>query len=254
MKSSIGNYILKFFHAIGISEPKAEKFIYLINKFIFFSQSPHIRSNRRIIREFSKLFYNQSLSGGSWNSTRWLGVKTLKNPLDLFVYQEIIVETKPDIIIETGTAFGGSALFLASILDSLSKGRVLTVEINRRKMPEHKRIKYFFGSSTSEEIVLEIKNEIRKGDQVLVILDSDHKKEHVLAEMDIYSKMVSKGSYLIVEDTNINGHPVWQDHGEGPYEAVRDFLKINESFVVDRSREKYLLTNNPGGFLKRVRA
>lgn len=247
-------------------DTNSEKIIYFLNKLRFVKEHPKLPHNRRIIQEFSKLFYNQSKTGGTWNATRWLGIRALKNPLDLFVYQEIIFEVKPDVVIETGTAFGGSALFLASILDMVSKGKVLTVEINkqsfssnRRQMPKHRRIEYFFGSSTSQNVIERISARIAPGDKVMVILDSDHHKEHVLAEMKIYSQFVSLGSYLIVEDTNIGGHPVWEGYGPGPWEAVDEFLKdnkqsfsTNKSFIRDRSREKYLLTNNPGGFLKKI--
>lgn len=239
------HYILKL--------PNSEKMIYFLNKLRFVREHPKLPHNRRIIQEFSKLFYNQSKVGGTWNATKWQGIRALKNPLDLFVYQEIIFEQKPDVVIETGTAFGGSALFLASILDMISKGKVLTVEINRRQMPKHRRIEYFFGSSTNQNVIERISARIAPGDKVMVILDSDHHKEHVLAEMKIYSQFVSVDSYLIVEDTNIGGHPVWEDHGPGPWEAVREFMRSTKSFVIDKTREKYLLTNNPGGFLKRVR-
>jgi cephalosporin hydroxylase len=87
---------------------------------------------------------------------------------------------------------------------------------------------------------------------VLVLLDSDHRRDHVLAELRAYAPMVTPGSYLVVEDSNINGHPVYEDFGPGPTEAVQDFLKERDDFEVDRSREKFLLSFNPGGWLRRV--
>jgi len=89
-------------------------------------------------------------------------------------------------------------------------------------------------------------------EKAIVILDSDHGKEHVLDELRIYSRFVSRDSYLIVEDTNLNGHPVNPDFGPGPMEAVQDFLKNNDQFIIDKSREKFYLTFSPGGFLRRV--
>ena len=89
-------------------------------------------------------------------------------------------------------------------------------------------------------------------DKVMVILDSDHHKEHVLNELRIYGKFVTKESYIIVEDTNINGHPVYPDFGPGPMEAVEEFLRENKNFVIDKTREKFYLTFNPRGYLKKI--
>jgi cephalosporin hydroxylase len=90
-------------------------------------------------------------------------------------------------------------------------------------------------------------------DRIMTILDSDHHKEHVLRELEIYSKFVTKESYIIVEDTNINGHPVRSTFGPGPMEAIKEFLKMNEDFMIDRSREKFYLTFNPDGYLKKMK-
>lgn len=172
--------------------------------------------------------------------------------MDLWIYQEIIFEVKPNIIIECGTAKGGSALFLVFVCDLVDNGRVITIDIeDRRERPRHSRIKYLLGSSVLEEIVGQVRKLISDKDKVMVILDSDHHKEHVLNELRIYSKLVTKGSYIIVEDTNINGHPVAHDFGPGPMEAVEEFLKENTNFVIDKSREKFYLTFNPRGYLKK---
>jgi cephalosporin hydroxylase len=158
------------------------------------------------------------------------------------------------MIIETGTAGGGSALFLASVCDSLDHGNVITIDIEAQKdRPKHKRLKYLVGSSTSQEIVQQVRKGIGRKRKVMVILDSDHHKEHVLNELKIYSRFVTPGSYLIVEDTNINGHPVLSSFGPGPMEAIQEFLKDNENFVVDESREKFFLTFNPKGYLEKVK-
>ena len=119
--------------------------------------------------------------------------------------------------------------------------------------PNHNRITYLLGSSTSKEIMEDVQRFIVNKNQIMVILDSDHKKEHVLSELRIYSQFVTKGSYIIVEDTNINSHPIFPDFGPGPMEAVKDFLEENKDFVIDKSREKFYLTFNPDGYLKRVR-
>jgi cephalosporin hydroxylase len=188
------------------------------------------------------------------SNIRWFGIPAQKNPLDMWVYQEIIYDIKPDIIIECGTFRGGSALFFANLFDLLENGKVITIDITEQKnRPQHNRIIYLQGSSTSDDIVGKVKSLITKNDRVLVSLDSDHRKQHVLNELNIYSQLVSKGSYIVVEDTNLNGNPVYPTFGEGPMEAVKEFMKNNSEFVVDRSREKYLLTFYPNGYLKKVK-
>jgi len=208
------------------------------------------KTEKNIVEQFHSLYYDSHSQ--TWNNTYWLGIPTQKCPLDLWIYQEIISEVRPDVIIECGTANGGSALFLASICDLINKGKVITIDIeNRKTRPWHKRIKYLLGSSTSEKIVKQLKKLIGDKDKIMVILDSDHHKEHVLNELRIYSKFITKGSYIIVEDTNINGYPVFLDFGPGPMEAVEEFLKENKDFIADRRREKFYLTFNPKGYLKR---
>jgi cephalosporin hydroxylase len=165
----------------------------------------------------------------------------------------MIFEEKPDLIIETGTASGGSASFFASLFDLIGKGEVITVDVEDIKgRPRNNRITYLLGSSTSKEIVEQIRSLASNKEKVMVILDSDHRKTHVLNELKIYWEFVTKKSYLVIEDTNINGHPVLPDFGGGPMEAVEDFLKENKSFVVDRSKEKFFLTFNPKGYLRRT--
>ena len=219
-------------------------------KFLKLSIVP--RERQRIIDKFHTLYYDSSIVGRGWDNTFFLGIPTQKCPLDLFIYQEILFELKPDVIIETGTAFGGGALFLATICDALNHGKVITIDIADQGQPLHKRITYLIGSSVSDEIIEKIKQSIENKDKILVILDSDHSKKHVLKELMIYNKFVPKGSYLIVEDTNVNGHPVYSDHGPGPMEAVEEFLKDNSNFAIDKKREKFYLTFNPGGYLKRI--
>lgn len=220
-----------------------------VRDFIYHRIFLNPKSERNIVNRFHKLYYNSNV----WDNTFWFGIPALKCPLDLWIYQEIIFELTPDIIIECGTANGGSALFLASMCDLVNNGKVITIDIEDKKnRPHHKRIKYLLGSSTSEEIVEQIKKLISDRDKVMVFLDSDHCKEHVLNELRIYSKFITSGSYIIVEDTNINGHPVLSDFGLGPMEAIEEFLKENNNFVIDKIREKFYLTFNPRGYLKKI--
>jgi cephalosporin hydroxylase len=203
-----------------------------------------------LVDQFHRLYYDHREQ--TWGNTFWLGHHVLKCPLDLWTYQEILHEVQPELIIETGTYQGGSALFLASICDLLGLGKVLTIDVDRRDdRPRHPRITYLTGSSTSNAILRQVRHRAKGVSRALVILDSGHGKEHVLAEMDAYAPLVTPGSYLVVEDTNLNGHPVDSDHGPGPAEAVAKFLERNHAFVRDESREKFLLTFNPGGYLKK---
>lgn len=199
---------------------------------------------------FHALYYGRREQ--TWGNTFWLGRRVLKCPLDLWVYQEILHEVRPELIVETGTYQGGSALFLASMCDILGRGEVLTIDSERQEdLPRHRRITYLSGSSTSREVLREVRRRARGRSPVLVILDSGHGKDHVLAELLAYAPLVSPGSYVVVEDTNLNGRPVEGGHGPGPAEAVAAFLARDGAFSRDASREKLLLTFNPGGYLKK---
>ena len=197
-------------------------------------------------------FHLLSFYGGALQQTYWLGVPILKSPLDCWVYQELIQELRPDLIIETGTDLGGSALFLASMCDLVGHGRVITIDIRSAARATHPRITFLVGDSTSAEILEQVRRAAEGAERVLVILDSDHHATHVARELRAYREFVTPGSYLVVEDTNVNGHPVMPEHGPGPFEAVEEFLREDPEFVADRSREKFLLTYFPNGFLKRV--
>jgi cephalosporin hydroxylase len=202
------------------------------------------------IDAFHELYYDGREQ--TWGTTFWLGHRALKCPFDLWIYQEILYEVQPELIIETGTYLGGSALFLASICDLLGHGEVVTIDADRREgLPRHPRITYLTGSSTSRGVLGRVRERAKGKSPVMVILDSDHKQAHVSRELAAYAPLVTPGSYLVVEDTNINGHPVDSRHGPGPAEAVAEFLARNEVFVRDASREKLLLTFNPGGYLKK---
>jgi cephalosporin hydroxylase len=207
-----------------------------------------------VVNQFHKLYYDSRHFGKSFGNTFWMGTRAFKCPLDLWIYQEIIFERKPDLIIECGTAKGASALFLASMCDLANKGEIVTIDIDEdESRPKHNRIKYLKGSTTSEDILKKVEELASGKKEVLVILDSDHSRDHVLSELKLYNKFVNKGGYLIVEDTNLNGHPVIPNFGPGPMEAVQEFMKENKDFIVDKDKEKFYLTFNPNGFLKRVR-
>jgi cephalosporin hydroxylase len=180
-----------------------------------------------------------------------MGVPALKCPLDLWVYQELLFERRPRLIVETGTRFGGTTLFLAQLCDLIGVGEVISVDVQPLSRPAHPRITYLEGSSTDPEIVHRIATRQPSDGGVLVILDSDHRRAHVRRELEMYAPLLAPGDYLIVEDTNINGHPVLPAFGPGPHEAVEEFLQAHPEFERDEAREKFLLTFNPGGYLRR---
>jgi cephalosporin hydroxylase len=189
----------------------------------------------------------------AWTEASWLGAQVIKNPLDLWVYQEIMFETRPELVVETGTYRGGSAFFLASICDLLGAGEVVSIDIEavRDDYPAHSRISYLGGrSSTDPEIVADVRARA-EGKRTLVILDSDHSQAHVEAELAEYAPLVPVGCYVIVEDSNIG--QIRKDLLPGPREAIQAFLARTDEFEIDRDREKFLITWNPSGYLRRVR-
>lgn len=183
-----------------------------------------------------------------------MGVHAIKNPLDLWIYQELIYETKPDYIIETGTNLGGSALFLANLCDLIDHGEVISIDLNelRDDYPAHERITYIGGLSSVDPAVRACLP-AQGQSKCMVILDSDHAQKHVAAELDFYAPYVSSGCYLIVEDTSVNGHPLLPEHGPGPWEAVEDFMfsDLGQEFQIDVRCHKFLFTLHPNGFLRR---
>lgn len=208
---------------------------------------------QKIIDDFHKLYYGS----GMWRDgkVKWMGTSVLKCPFDLFVYQEILFKNKPDLIIETGTCYGGTTMFLANMLDIMGhSGKIVSIDVTKySNRPTSPRITYLNGSSTKHHVLKDVRVMAKAADKIMVILDSSHSKSHVLKEMKRYGPLVSCGQYMIVEDTNINGYPVRPGWGPGPTEAVSDFLVGNDEFCIDSSLEKHLITFNPGGFLKKIK-
>jgi cephalosporin hydroxylase len=216
------------------------------------AEEPGPGDRERLLDGFHRLYYEAGEAGGTWKATTFLGVPTWKLPLDLWLYQELVWELRPGLIVETGTAHGGSALYLATLCETIGHGQVISVDIGEwPDRPAHPRLTYVVASSTDPRVVDRVAEQAADAGTVLVVLDSDHRRDHVLEELRAYAPLVTPGSYLVVEDTNINGHPVYEAFGPGPMEAVQDFLKERDDFEVDRSREKLLLTFNPGGWLRR---
>lgn len=238
--------------------PSARPFIYVIRNeaYVFRRLVNKALFRRRVqgdlLDRLIEVYYDGALFGETRADTYWLGVRTDKCPLDLWIYQEILHEVRPDVIVETGTLHGGSALFLASICDALGHGRVVTIDLQEQPdRPDHPRIEYVQGSSTSQEVFERVRAELPAEATAMVVLDSDHRKDHVLAEMRLWGPLVAPGSYLIVEDTILNGHPVSPEFGPGPMEAVDEFLAETSEWDADRRREKLYLTFNRRGYLRR---
>lgn len=213
-------------------------------------------SRDEVIRQFHELSYRDLKT---WRENRWLGIHTEQNPNDVWVTQEILHEVRPDFVVETGTRFGGSAALWATLLQQINpQARVITIDIedqvtDARRLPVVQRsVDFLVGSSTAPEIVAQVQQRV-KGKRTVVILDSDHSRDHVFKEMQLYAPIVSTGSYLIVQDTNVNGHPMLPAFGPGPWEAVEAFLPDHPEFQVDSTRERLLFTMHPRGYLKRVR-
>jgi cephalosporin hydroxylase len=196
-----------------------------------------------------------------WRTTTWLGVPTLKSVCDMWNYQEILTELRPALVVEFGTAYGGSALFFATVMEKLREDyTVFTVDIDRARVHDqvlaHERIEIFVSSSVDDAVRQRL-SELRAAHPgpVFAILDSDHSEAHVLAELELLHSVLVRGDYLVVEDTQLNGHPVIPDWGPGPYEAVQRFLsKYPEEFWRDRRREaKFGFSFAPSAFLVKLR-
>ncbi len=197
----------------------------------------------------------------------WMGRPIIQYPQDMIAMQELIWEIKPDLIIETGIAHGGSLVFYASLLELIGQGEVLGIDIDIRehnrveieKHPMFKRIRMIEGSSVSQEVAAKVA-EVAKGKQkVMVCLDSNHTHNHVLKEMELYAPFVTTGSYLVVFDTIVEDMPdnylpgrAWS-RGDNPKTAVWEFLEKNGHFEIDRDIDRKLLISvAPEGYLKRV--
>ena len=207
-------------------------------------------------KELMRLFHDL----GVWDHLWFQDVRIIKNPLDLWMMQQIIYEVQPDFVIETGAWYGGSALYWAFVLEGmgLTSSRVFTIDVNdhtaaaRAHRLWKKYVRFFHGSSLDPAISGEIARLVR-GKKVLVTLDSDHSMRHVLRELKTYAPLVSPGSYIVVEDTHYDAVPTRPEQGPGPMAAVQAFLASPEGagFEQDLAREALILTFNPGGWLRR---
>jgi cephalosporin hydroxylase len=197
----------------------------------------------------------------------WLGIPIIQTPEDILMMQEIIWKTRPDVVIESGVAHGGSLILYASMLELLGKGRVIGIDVEIRKYnrlaiqshPMSKRVTLLEGSSVDAATVARVESLIRPGESVLVMLDSNHSAAHVRQELGFYAPMVTAGSYLVVFDGVMQvltdaprGSPDWDR--DNPWRAIQDFLCAHDDFEVDPYYNRLKVTYCPGGFLRRVTA
>lgn len=226
------------------------------------------------LKDLSKQWIEKSMEVQYVYNFSWMGRPIIQNPIDIVAMQELIWEIKPDLIVETGIAHGGSLIFSASMLTLLEicgeieRGEVLGIDIdirahNRAAIEAHpmsKKITMFQGSSIDNTMIQKVHEFAKRGKKILVCLDSNHTHEHVLAELNAYASLASVGSYCVVFDTVVEDLPdeIWDDRpwgkGNNPKTAVWEFLKTNDDFKIDKNIEnKILITVAPDGFLKRIK-
>lgn len=220
------------------------------------------------LKKATAAFMNEIVKNSYAYNFSWLGRPVFQIPQDLFAMQEIIWTIKPDFIIETGIAHGGSLIFFASMLELIGKGKVIGIDVdirqhNRAEIEKHllyHRIVMIEGSSVSEEVVKQVKSITAGAKSIFVSLDSNHTHEHVLKELELYTPFVSVGSYCVVSDTGIEdlSKDMIKDRpwgpGNNPKTAVWEFLKTNDRFVIDKDIDtKLLITAAPDGYLKCIK-
>lgn len=201
-----------------------------------------------------RLFYVHLIDKSrNFYDVRWRGHRVWQNPLDLWTIQETIWDVKPELLIECGSFQGGSALYYADVMDLLDRGRVISIDIERLHDLEHPRVDFWIGSSISPEVSERAAAAAGESSgPVMVILDSDHSRDQVLREMQLYGPLVTPGSYMMVQDGIIDTLPTMRPGRPGPLAAITEFLPQHPEFEVDQSRsERFLITHSPMGWLRR---
>jgi cephalosporin hydroxylase len=189
----------------------------------------------------------------AWQRTTWLGHRITTAPTDLLAYQELLAHLRPDWVVETSNGDCGRALFLASICELLGHGQVVSVGAAAcSELPCHARLRYLEGDPVDPATLEALRALVGDEPRAVVVLGSQVDQDRTLRQFDALAPLVPVGSYLVVADTAVNGHPVWPGFGNGPAEAVKQILNRQGDFIQDPALEKYGLTFNPGGYLRRV--
>lgn len=189
-----------------------------------------------------------------FSRVNWMGVETLKMVFDIWIYQEILNEKRPELLIEIGSYRGGSTLFFAHLFDIMGSGQVISIDIDRSKYEvSHPRITELTGDNLSDAVFSRVR-ELAAGKRTMIIHDGDHRYENVIGSLRMYGPLVTPGQYFVVEDGVMDVftplHPLGYG-GKGPLGAIRDFIRESDAFEIDRSRERYQITYNPNGYLLR---
>jgi len=234
----------------------------LLRKYVHTKENKNIKELEEVGIKWAKVSAENRLS----YEIDWLGVPIIQTPEDMILMQELIFKIQPDIIIETGIAHGGSLIYYASLLELLGKGKVIGIDIeirehNRKVIEMHpmfKRIELIEGSSISEETIEKIKEIVPKDSKIIVCLDSNHTKDHVLKELQLYHKFVSLGSYIVVFDTITSKLSKVSDSekiylNNSPKEAINEFLKEHNNFELDESYNKLYISSSQDGYLRRIK-
>jgi cephalosporin hydroxylase len=217
------------------------------------------------LEHISYLFMKTSWNAQFTYNFSWLGRPIIQLPEDMVMLQELIYRVRPDVLIETGVAHGGSGVFYASLFEAIGKGRVISIDIeirphNRKALEEHpmiKRITLIERSSTDPATLTQVRGLLKPGETVMVVLDSNHTREHVLRELELYAPLVTPGSYIVATDGNMvdladvpRGKPEWET--DNPKRAVHEFLARNHDFEIDTEPTRLApLTGSPDGYLRR---
>ena len=197
-----------------------------------------------------KVFYNHIIKGAK-NIPRWRGIPCIKLPTDLVLYSQVLWDNKPDILIECGTAYGGSTLFYADCFNTIGKGQVISIDIRNLGNPEHPRITYITGRMTACDTLAKVR-ELIQGKSVMVVLDGDHHRAQVKRELYFYAPMVAKGQFIVVEDIHQHSGLVQQKGQCG--EAVDWFFKtkLSRGFKREDIDKQFLYCISKGGWIKRI--